>query len=796
MMKQHFTSNLIKSLALGSAFSFALSTMSCSFREQDIVNKMPLSNKNGKTDSSHQQDAVLPKRYMGEEPNIVYIVIDDSGYSSIGSYGSEINTPNIDRLADNGLRYNNFTVTPVCSPTRASLLTGRNHHSVGMGTVSSYDLGPEVPNYRGRITDKAATTAEVLKDNGYSTYAVGKWHLSPGYENGITGPFDSWPLGRGFERFYGFLAGSTNQFLPLLVEDNKYLDESPGDISDDYHVSEDFVDQSIQLIRNQESVTPEKPFFLYLGFGAVHSPHQPPKENMDKYKSVYDIGWDVIRDQRLAKQKELGIVPSDTVLSPLNKDVTPWNELSDDQKRLYARFQEAYAGFIDHTDEQIGRLLDYLESIDELDNTIIVFMFDNGGSNGGAEDGRVNYVAHQNGINRTTEEVLARIDEIGEVQTNVNYPTGWAQADNTPFPYYKGNVHFGGVKVPLIISWPDGIKDKGEIRTQYHHIIDITPTMYDILGIRSPEVYKGVEQMPMHGVSMAYSFDNTDEPTHRNTQYFSMIGDRGIIHDEWAAAVIHKPGIPFEEDQWTLFNLNDDFSQAHDLAAEYPEKLTELKQLWMVEAKKYNVLPLIDPSGDLMAYRPSTNEVTNRSSFKYYPGISHLPNSIAPPISGKKHSITIPIDRAGLTDEGILVAHGDSTGGYVLYIRDNKLVYEYNFVGEMFRIESETDVPIGRSTIHLVLTPEDRIRATVELYIDNIMTAKGDIMTIPIKQSHEGLTIGSDKYGKVSESYQDMGDYPFTGRIEKVEYKVEIHFKDIIPEIKKQREKQMTMSEL
>ncbi|SDI27190.1 arylsulfatase [Alteribacillus persepolensis] len=703
---------------------------------------------------------------MGQ-PNIVYIVLDDVGFSDLGCYGSEIKTPNMNRLAENGLRYNNFNATPLCSPTRASLLTGRNNHSVGMGSVADFDLGTDQSSIRGRILPKAATAAEILKDNGYSTMALGKWHLAPIHQLTPAGPFENWPLAKGFERYYGFLGPETDQFYPELTYDNHMVD--PPEKSD-YHFSEDIVDKSIQFVTDQVSVTPDKPYFLYLSFGAQHAPHQAPKEYIDMYKGAYDDGWDVIREKRLKRQKELGIVPEDTELSPRNKNVKAWDELIEDEKKVFSRFQEVYAGFLTHTDDQIGRFLDFLEKIGELDNTLIVFLSDNGASQEGGFGGSVNQSTFFNALEESIEDQLAKIDEMGGPRAGTNYPKGWAQAGNTPFKQYKQTTHFGGTRVPCIIHWPEGIQEKGAIRTQFHHVIDVTPTVLDILQVEAPKTYRGVDQMPIHGTSMTYTFENERAPTRRTTQYFEMFGHRAIYHEGWKAVTHHQKGVPFENDVWELYYVEEDFAELHDLADKYSGKLEELKELWWEEAKKYNVLPLNDKTVELSSF-VSPEAVTARKTFTYYPGVAHLGTFAAPQITNKSYIITVLAERPSPSCEGVLVAHGDHDSGYVFYIRNNRLVFEYNYVGTMFKIESDVYVPIGECTFEFKFTKKEENSGMGSLYINGGKAGEGHIpKTLLYRLSHGGFDIGRDSLSQVSESYRDEGEFSFNGNIERVVY--------------------------
>ncbi len=700
--------------------------------------------------------------------NIVYIVLDDMGYSDLGCYGSEIHTPHIDRLAAGGLRYTNFNVTPLCSPTRACLLTGRNNNAVGMGSIASHDLGSD-SHIHARITPAAATLAEILRDSGYSTYAAGKWHLAPTHHITPIGPYDYWPLGKGFERYYGFLEGFTDQYTPDLVCDNHMI-ETP--VRPRYHLSEDLVDQSIQFLTDKKSVVPEKPFFLYLAFGAQHAPHQVHPEYIDRYEHVYDQGWDHIREQRFIRQKQLGIVPADAELAPRNPGVKPWDSLTEEEKRIFARFMETYAGFLTHTDEQIGRLIKHLEACGLFENTMIVLISDNGACVGGAQ-GTTNYVKYYNDIVETAEEQSARIAEFGGPNSLLSYPAGWAQASNTPFKYYKRNVHFGGVRVPLIVHWPSGVRDTGAVRRQFHHAIDVTPTVLDILGIRPPDMYRGVAQMPMHGTSMRYSFDRAEAPTTRTTQYFSMYGHRAIWHRGWKAAIYHHKGKPFDQDKWELYHVDEDMAEVHDLAERYPEKLRELQDLWWAEAGKYHALPLLDKDSDMVAYK-SPESVSARNHFTYLPGMTKLGSSASPPIVNRSYAIAIPVERQHASDDGVLVAFGNSHSGYTLYISGNRLVYEYNHVGAVYRLVSNREVPLGPSTLGYVFRKSGHLSGIGTLFIDSVHVGELDIpVTLSKWLAGFYLTVGRDGNSQVSAHYPVKGSFPFAGVIRKVMFDVE-----------------------
>ncbi len=690
------------------------------------------------------------------------------GFSDFGCYGSEIKTPHFDRLAENGLRYNNFNTTPICSPTRASLLTGRNHNSVGMSAIAHFDMG-EGSNIRGRISPTAATLVEILKENGYNTFALGKWHLAPSHHVTPAGPFDHWPLGKGFERYYGFLEGFTDQYAPELVYDNHMI--NPPDKSN-YHLTEDLVDQSIQFVSDQVSIYPDKPFFLYLAFGAQHSPLQVPEAYIDMYKGVYDKGWDHVRVERFARQKEIDIVPDNAMLAPLNPGVEAWDSLSDTEKRVFIRFMEIYAGFLTHTDEHLGRLLKFLDQIGELDNTFIATISDNGACNGGPQ-GYTNFMKFYNHIEENAEDHLACLEDMGGPDSFLTYQSGWAQTSNTPFKYYKRNTHNGGVRVPLICHWPEGIMNKGEVRSQFHHVIDLTPTVLDLIGVEAPTTYKGVAQMPMHGISMAYTFDDTHTSTRRITQYFTMSGHRAIWNDGWKATVNHKKGVPFNQDHWELYHVDEDFSEIHDLSNENEEKLRELQDLWWNEAGKYNVLPLFDKTREMFAVI-SSESPANRKTFTYYPGLTHLGAQAAPPIINRSYNITIPVERNDENSEGVLVSFGTPDSGYTLYIQNNRLYYEYNFVGTLYRIESSVEVPVGRSSLRFEFKKTDAYAGTGTLYVND--TYSGEVYipkTFSIFITYRYLEVGKDSSKPVSTQYSGKSGFQFTGDIEKIVFELE-----------------------
>ena len=693
-------------------------------------------------------------------PAIVFIVLDDVGFADLGCYGSEIDTPNLDRLAARGLRYTNFHTTAMCSPTRACLLTGRNAHAVGMGSITEWATG--FPGYRGRITKRAATLAEILRESGYNCLAVGKWHLMPMDDATVAGPFDDWPLGRGFDRWYGFHGALTDQWHPELLEDNHPIDTParPG-----YHLSEDLADHAIAFIRDQQSAAPGKPFFLHLAFGACHWPHHAPREYLEKYRGRYDRGWDAVREERLGRQKALGIIPPDTELAPRNPGVRAWDDLSADERRVFARMQEAYAAYLDHADAQIGRLLAFLEAIGWLDNALIVTISDNGGTPEGGAHGAVCGRKHLNYHPETLEDGLAALDKLGTEYAFNIYPTGWAQASNTPLKWYKKDTHGGGIRDPLIVHWPARIADPGGIRTQYHHAIDIVPTVLETLGIEAPSTYQGSDQLPIHGISMAYTFASPEAPTRRLVQYYEMLGDRAIWHRGWKAVARHEKGTDFDADRWELYHLDEDFSECHDLADQHPEKLRELVERWWSEAGTHAVLPLDDREYERVAANVAAR---TRKTYTYYPGMAWIDRLSAPNITDCSYSITADVEIPAGGVEGVLLASGSRFTGYVLYVKDGQLVYEYAYSDNVcYTIRSDTQVPAGRHALRFVFTKTGEGRGRGTLFIDGQSVGSVELpKTWPIIATCAGVLCGRDGGSPVSESY--TCPFAFTGTIHRV----------------------------
>ena len=729
-----------------------------------------------RTQAESQPSWPVPPHPGEEAPNVVVILLDDTGFSHFGCYGSSLTTPNIDALATGGLRYSNFHVTPLCSPTRAALLTGRNHHAVGMRAISNFDSG--YPHMRGHISNHATTMAEVLRDEGYATFAIGKWHLCAMENASAAGPYDQWPCQRGFDRFYGFLEGETDQFSPELVYDNHSI-EPPKSPEEGYHLSEDLVDHAIEFIHDSVSIRPDRPFFTYLAFGAQHAPHQAPDEYMQKYRGAFDDGWDVAREQWFARQIEMGLLPPDTELAPRNPGVEPWDSLPENQRRLAARLQEAFAAFLEHTDAQIGRLVDDLEQLGQLNNTLILLLSDNGASQEGGPFGVMHEMKYFNMIVETPDEAVERLDDIGGPHSHSNYPWGWAQAGNTPFKWYKQNTHEGGVHVPLIVHWPAQITDGGTVRDQFHHVNDIVPTVYDLLGITAPDVYRGYEQMPISGQSMRYTLDDAAAPTTKLVQYYEMFGHRAIVSDGWKAVTRHTQGVPFDEDTWELYHYDIDRSECNDLAEAMPEKLAELIALWWIEAEDQGVLPLDDRSIELFftRYRDRSVHPTDRR-YTYYPPMAPLPAQVAPGMGGRGFDMTATIDRAA-GEGGVIYATGTENSGTSFFVQGDRLVFDYNCFSDHHVLESHIEVPVGRSVVSVQFRRQGGGGAATIL-IDGVPCGE---MTMPVAMniiSSVGPSVGYDHGSPVSERYS--GHFPFEGTLHKVEIAV-VHKGYVPPEV-------------
>ncbi len=702
------------------------------------------------------------------KPNVIMIVLDDLGFSHFGAYGSTLTSPNVDRLTANGLRYTSFHTTALCSPTRAALMTGRNHHSVGMRGVSNWSTG--FPHMRGGITPRAATLGEVLREHGYATFATGKWHMAPMEECSAAGPHHNWPLQKGFDKFYGFLQGETDQFFPELTRDNTHIDPPAGP-DEGYHVSEDIVDQSIGYINDLVSVRPDRPFFLYVAFGAMHAPHQAPAAYLAKWKGRFDEGYEVWRERWFARQLELGIVPAGTTLAPLNPGVPKWTDLTDNQRAFACRLQEAFAAMLEHTDDQIGRLTGYLTERGLLDDTVLMVMSDNGASREGGPFGVMDEFSFFNGMWEDIDDLVAtRLDDIGGPHSHSNYPWGWAQAGNSPLRWYKQNTYGGGVRDPLIVHWPAGIDASvaGQIRHQFLHAVDIAPTLFEITGAPVPATFRGHEQLPMHGRSIVGTFHDPEAPAPRRVQYFEQMGHRGIWADGWKATTYHEQGQPFEKDQWGLFHLDEDFSECHDLAAEHPEKLQELIELWWIEAGDKGVLPLDDRTIELFGGPARPGTVHARPTYVYVPPLSHIPSDASPSFGARAWTITADVT-VGDGVEGVLYARGSHNVGHSFFVQHGQLHFDYNALGTHTRVSAPVSLSPGR---HSLVARFDRTGPSGDLVIgvDGTDLATANVPKIVRMLGSTGTDIGRDALSPVVDDYD--GPFPFTGTIHSVTFDI------------------------
>lgn len=732
-----------------------------------------------------------PLRAKEGAPNVLFIVLDDTGFGQFGSYGAPIETPNLDALAENGLRYNNMHTTALCSPSRTCIMTGRNHHSNNMAGITEISTG--YPGYNGNIPFENGFLSEMLQQHGYNTYAIGKWHLTPAEQISAAGPYDRWPLGRGFERYFGFLSGETNQYYPELVYDNHTV-EPEKTPEEGYHVTEDLVDKAISFIADSKQVAPNKPFFMYFCTGAMHAPHHVAKEWSDKYKGQFDDGWEAYREKVFARQKEQGIAPADAELSRHDPDVQRWDSLPAEEKRLYSRMMEVYAGFFTHTDHHIGRLLDFLKTIGEFDNTLIMVISDNGASSEGGPQGSVNELMFFNNVPESLEENLEALEKLGGPETYNHYAWGWTWAGNTPFRRWKRETYRGGISDPFIVHWPNGIKAKGEIRTQYTHAIDMVPTILDALGIEPPTSIKGVTQSPIEGVSFAHTLEKADALSKRHTQYFEMMGHRSLYHNGWRA-VCPWPGPSFAEagkpfgtpipaetlteldaKHWELYHVEKDFAENYDIADQHRAKLIELIAQWYVEAGKYNVLP-IDGRGVLRVVEERPQIAVDRTSYTYYPGTQPVPPNAAARVLNRPHSITADVEIPAGGAEGVLLAHGGVDGGYAFYIKNDKLHWVHNYVArDYYHVESVELVPEGHHQLRFEfeVTGQPDIAkgkgtpGRAQLYIDGKLVGNADVpVTTPIAIGlTSGVRCGSAPGAPVTPDYEPP--FEFTGKIHSV----------------------------
>ena len=733
-------------------------------------------------------------------PNVLFIVWDDVGFAAMEPWGGLIETPTMNRLAKEGLTYTNMHTTALCSPTRACLMTGRNHTSNGMACISEAAIG--FPNANGHIPFENATIAEVLGERGFNTYMLGKWHLCAEDEMNMASSKRNWPVGRGFERFYGFLGAETNNWYPDLIHDNHPVDQPSTPTEDGsekgYHLSRDLTDKALEFIKDAKAVAPDRPFFMYFCPGAAHAPHHSPKEWADKYKGKFDMGYERYREIVLERQKKMGLVPENTELSPINPIgttadtksptglpfppldyVKPWDALPEEEKQLYRRMAEVYAGFLSYTDYQIGRIIDFLEESGQLDNTLVIVISDNGASGEGGPTGSVNENKIANGVPDNLEQNLKFLDVLGSPRTYNHYPTGWAMAFNTPFKMWKRYSYNGGICDPFLIHWPKGIKSRGEVRHQYHHAIDIVPTILDVVGVEAPDVVLGYTQSPIEGVSMRSSFDDSKAPSARQTQYYSMLGSRGLWHQGWKAVTTH-PTIAgwgnYDKDIWELYNTVEDRSESHNLAAQHPEKLQELINLWFHEAGKYKGFPLDDRSALEIITTPRPQMTKPRERYIYYPDTAEIPESQAVNIRNRSFAIRAEVEIPDGGAEGVVFAHGSRFGGHAIYLKDGKMYYIYNWLGDIKQqVVSNKAVPIGASTLSAIFTKEGEnpphvANGTLAIYINDEKVGEMKMRTQPGKFAiaGEGLNVGRDGGEPVTGDYPGQYPWPFTGTVKRV----------------------------
>jgi arylsulfatase len=742
-------------------------------------------------DPSTSFPPIEPLRPPNGAPNVLIILIDDTGFGASSTFGGPCATPTAERLAANGLKYNRFHTTALCSPSRQALLTGRNHHSVGMGGIT--EIATSAPGYNSIRPNTAAPLAETLRLNGYSTAQFGKCHEVPVWETSPMGPFHQWPTGSGFEHFYGFIGGETNQYAPAIYRDTVPVepDRTP---EEGYHFTEDMTDQAIDWIRQQKALTSDKPFFIYFAPGATHAPHHVPVEWSARYKGQFDDGWDALRERTFARQKELGIIPADAELTARPAEIPAWDDMPDDLKPVLARQMEVYAGFLEHTDHHVGRLIDSLADLEILHDTLIYYIIgDNGASAEGTPTGCFNELVVLNGAGdlETVEFMTSRIDDFGTPAAYNHYAVGWAHAMDTPYQWTKQVAsHWGGTRNGTIVHWPSGITARDEVRTQFFHLIDVAPTVLEVAGLPEPVSVNGVQQIPVEGVSMAYSFDDADAEERHTIQYFEMFCNRGIYHEGWTAVTRHSTPwmtteMPaFDDDVWELYGP-DDWTQAHDLSKEQPEKLAELQRLFLIEAGKYNVLPLDDRRFERfnpdLAGRP---QLVRGNSQLLFGGMGRLSENSVVAMKNKSHAITAQLDLPDGGANGVIVAQGGAFGGFSLYVKDGKPAYCYNLFGlQRFKVYGADPVPAGEHQVRMEFAYDGGgvgKGGIVALFVDGEQVGEGRVEgTVPMLFSADETTdVGSDSATPVSDDYGPK-DSGFTGRVRWVQLDIDAAAEDV-----------------
>lgn len=719
-----------------------------------------------------------PIKAPADSPNVLLILLDDVGFGMTSTFGGPVPTPNLDKLAQNGISYTRFHTTALCSPTRGALLTGRNHHSIGTGVIT--ELGTGYPGYTGIIPRSTALVSETLKDNGYATAMFGKWHNTPEQDISPAGPFDRWPTGLGFDYFYGFNQGEAHQYYPTLYRNTVHVDP-PATPEEGYHFTADMTDEAIAWTRNVRAANPEKPWFVYFSTGAVHAPHHVPPEWRAKFKGKFDYGWDKQRELTHAKQLEMGVIPAGTQLTPRPAEIPAWDSLTDDEKTVYTTLMENYAGYMAHTDYHVGRLIDSLEASGELDNTLIFYIIgDNGASAEGGLEGTFSELASLLGIQLGLESTINRLDEIGGPSSEPHVPVGWAWAMDAPFQWTKQVAsHFGGTRNPMVVHWPNGIQAKGEIRTQFHHVIDVVPTILEAAHVAAPKEVNGIAQKPIEGVSMAYSFEDAAAADRHTTQYFEMFTNRAIYDNGWTA--VSRFGLPwdtnsrtgdFEESPWELYNIEEDFSQAHNLAAENPAKLKQLQAKFLQEAKKYDVLPLdprfaerLDPTLRVGG-EPPTN-------WTYYGNNVWLPEPIGPQLFPRGHTITAQVDVPQGGADGVIACAGGFSAGWSLFVKDGKPNFRYTVfeIGDV-TIPGTVKLPEGEVTLKTEFIPDGvpEGAGTLKLYVNDQPAGEGKLPRTLFRHGLEPFEVGRDSITAIAPEYKDQGKFEFKGQIEQVSF--------------------------
>jgi len=703
-----------------------------------------------------------------DAPNVIIFLLDDVGFAQVGSFGGLIETPNIDRLAANGLRFNNFHTTALCSPSRASLMAGRNPHSIGLGSHALTAMG--FPGYNAVMPESAKSVANYLQKAGYVNYALGKWDHTPLYEVSQVGPFDRWPSGEGFQHSYVFMAADVHQFVPVM-----WNDHTPEPYRKSVHLDQDLADRAIDWVTGHKSIKPDLPFMMLWASGSMHSPHHAPDSHIDKYSGKFNMGWDKAREKIFARQKEFGIVPADTVLTERIEQIPAWDSLPAKEKELYARQMEVFAAQMEWVDMQIGRVVSELERIGELENTLIFVTADNGASGEGGLAGTFNETYVLNGLQTPLEANLGQLDDWGTETTYPHYHAGWAMAGNTPFKYFKQSEHRGGQQDHLVVHWPNGIKAKGEIRSQYHHISDIAPTILEAAGVGVPESYHGVKQQPMDGVSMSYAFDDAAAANRKQRQYYEMFGNRAIWADGWKAVTLHGNRMPwelsstfsFDDDQWELYHVAEDFSESRNIAAENPEKLAEMVAIFDEEAWKYNVYPLYDD----MIQRISKQQdrlFGDQKEFVYFaPGAVRIAEKSSAPVKNRAHTIEVKLERKG-SEKGVIMAVGGMTGGFSMFVKNNRVYYDYNYLDGVHYIMKSPRLPKGTTDVKFNFTKTKEFGGTGELYIngEKVDEVEMPLMHISTYSLAETFDVGRDTGTQVSKMYTDP--FAYNGALDRV----------------------------